>query len=87
MNKYEKRILTVQEQWDELAQSSTLGFANEQEMFRCLAMDWNDKAIADLLGYNIKTIRRRRSRYGIEPAYLSQGGWSKKRRLLNERET
>lgn len=81
ISRFEKRVLTIQKQWDELAQSPTLGFANEQEMFKYLAIDQNDKAIADLLGYFVNTIRRRRTKCGIKPAYGSRGDWRKRRKI------
>ena len=65
MNRHEKRSHTVQKYWDEIAQSPSLGFANEQEMLKCLTKDWGDEAIADLLGFSYSTIRRRRGKYGI----------------------
>lgn len=66
MNRHQKRSLTVQKEWDELAQSPSLGFANEREMLEYLTKDWTDGAIADLLGYGVTTIRYRRKKHGIE---------------------
>ena len=66
MNRHQKRSLTVQGYWDELAQSPTLGFADEREMLKYLTKEWTDRAIADLLGYHRITIVYRRRRHGIK---------------------
>lgn len=65
MNRFEKRSLTIQGYWDELAQSPSLGFTDEREMLEYLTKDWTDRAIGDLLGYSISTIQRRRGKHGI----------------------
>jgi len=78
MDRYKKRSLTVDKQWNEFAQSSTLGFRDEEEMFTFLAKEWTDIAIANLLGNHVNTIQRRRNKYNIKPAYKSRGGWRKR---------